>query len=132
VSGTPILYAALGELITEKAGVTNLGVEGMMLVGAVSGFMTAILSGNSWLGLLAALLAGGLMGLIHAVLTVSLRPTSRQRVGVGLVRRRLSGNWARRISAFPWPSHSGPSHCRFWAICRFWGRCCSGMTYWSI
>jgi ABC-type uncharacterized transport system permease subunit len=73
VSGTPILYAALGELVTEKAGVTNLGVEGMMLIGAVSGFMAAIVSGNSWIGLLVALLAGGLMGLIHAVLTVSLR-----------------------------------------------------------
>ena len=73
VSGTPILYAALGELITEKAGVTNLGVEGMMLIGAVSGFMAAIVSSNTWIGLLAALLAGGLMGLIHAVLTVSLR-----------------------------------------------------------
>ena len=73
ISGTPILYAALGELVTEKAGVTNLGVEGMMLIGAVSGFMAAIVSGNSWIGLLVALLAGGLMGLIHAVLTVSLR-----------------------------------------------------------
>ena len=73
IAGTPILFAALGELITERAGVTNLGVEGMMLIGAVSGFMTAIVSGNSWLGFAAAMLAGGAMGLIHAVLTVSLR-----------------------------------------------------------
>lgn len=73
IAGTPILYAALGELITEKAGVTNLGVEGMMLVGAVCGFMTAIATGNSWLGLLAAMLTGGVMGLVHAFLTVSLR-----------------------------------------------------------
>jgi simple sugar transport system permease protein len=73
VAGTPILFAALGELVTERAGVTNLGVEGMMLIGAVAGFMTAIVTGNSWLGLLAAMLAGGMMGMIHAVLTVSLR-----------------------------------------------------------
>ena len=73
VASVPILFAALGELITERAGVTNLGVEGMMLIGAVSGFMTAIVTGNSWIGFAAAMLAGGLMGLIHAVLTVSLR-----------------------------------------------------------
>ena len=58
IAGTPILFAALGELVTEKAGVTNLGVEGMMLIGAVAGFMTAIVTGNSWLGLVAAMLAG--------------------------------------------------------------------------
>lgn len=73
ISGTPILFAALGELMTERAGVLNLGVEGMMLVGAVSGFMAAIITGNSWLGLFAAMIAGGLMALIHAVLTVTLR-----------------------------------------------------------
>jgi simple sugar transport system permease protein len=73
IAGTPILYAALGELLTEKAGVTNLGVEGMMLIGAVSGFMATIVTGNTWLGLGAAAVAGGAMGLIHAVLTVSLR-----------------------------------------------------------
>ena len=72
-AGTPILYAALGELVTEKAGVINLGVEGMMLIGAVSGFMATVVTGSSWMGLLAALVAGGLMALIHAVLTVSLR-----------------------------------------------------------
>ena len=73
IAGTPILLAALGELVTERAGVLNLGVEGMMLIGAVSGFMAAIVSGNSWLGLLTAMLAGGVMGLIHAALTVTLR-----------------------------------------------------------
>ena len=73
IAGTPILYAALGELVTEKAGVTNLGVEGMMLIGAVSGFMAAIVTGNSWIGLMTAMLAGGVMGLIHATLTVTLR-----------------------------------------------------------
>lgn len=73
IAGTPILYAALGELVTERAGVLNLGVEGMMLIGAVCGFMATIVSGNTWIGFVAAMLAGGMMGLIHATLTVSLR-----------------------------------------------------------
>ena len=73
IAGTPILLAALGELLTERAGILNLGVEGMMLIGAVSGFMAAIISGNSWLGLITAMAAGGMMGLIHSILTVSLR-----------------------------------------------------------
>lgn len=72
-AGTPILYAALGELVTERAGILNLGVEGIMLVGAVAGFMAAIAFENSWLGLLAALVAGGLLALIHAFLTITLR-----------------------------------------------------------
>lgn len=72
-AGTPILYAALGELITERAGVLNLGVEGIMLVGAVSGFIAAVVFENSWLGLAAAMMAGGMVALIHAFLTITLR-----------------------------------------------------------
>lgn len=73
IAGTPILYAALGELITERAGIINLGVEGIMLVGAVSGFMAAVTTGNPWIGLLASMLAGGAVALIHAFLTITLR-----------------------------------------------------------
>jgi len=72
-AGTPILYAALGELITERAGILNLGVEGVMLIGAVSGFIAAIATGNSWWGLAAAMLAGGAVAFIHALLCISLR-----------------------------------------------------------
>lgn len=72
-AGTPILYAALGELVTERAGILNLGVEGIMLVGAVSGFIAAVVFENSWLGLAVALLAGGMVALIHAFLTITLR-----------------------------------------------------------
>ncbi|MDF2501665.1 MAG: putative ABC-type transport system, permease component [Anaerosporomusa subterranea] len=72
-AGTPILYAALGELVTERAGILNLGVEGIMLVGAVSGFIAAVAFESSWLGLAAALLAGGMVALIHAFLTITLR-----------------------------------------------------------
>lgn len=73
MAGTPILYAAMGELLTERSGVLNLGVEGMMLVGAVSGFLVTVQTNNHWLGVVAAMAAGGLMAAIHAVLTVSLR-----------------------------------------------------------
>jgi simple sugar transport system permease protein len=73
VAATPILFAALGEIITNRSGVMNLGVEGMMLVGAVVGFWAGNETGN----LLAALVAGGLAGaalaLVHAVLAVHLR-----------------------------------------------------------
>lgn len=73
VAGTPILYASLGEVITERAGILNLGVEGMMLVGAVSAFYVGTFTENKWLGLLVALIAGGLMALIHAVITINFR-----------------------------------------------------------
>ena len=73
IAGTPILLAALGEVLCELAGVINLGVEGMMLTGAVTGFMTAMVTADPWLGLLAAIVAGGLMAFIHAFLCVTLR-----------------------------------------------------------
>ena len=56
-SGTPILYATLGEILTEKAGVLNLGLEGLMLLGAFSGFSVTLATGNPWLGLAAAVAA---------------------------------------------------------------------------
>ncbi len=72
-AGTPILYATIGEIFAERSGVLNLGVEGMMLMGAVSGFIVGLKTGNPWLGALAAMLVGGLMSLIHAFVSVTLR-----------------------------------------------------------
>jgi len=69
VAATPIMLAAIGELVVEKAGVLNLGVEGMMIVGAVLGFITAIETGSAWLGLLGAIIGGILISLIFAILT---------------------------------------------------------------
>ncbi|MFO1349783.1 MAG: ABC transporter permease [Gammaproteobacteria bacterium] len=71
-AGTPLVYAALGELIVEKAGVLNLGVEGMMLVGAVAGFIAATVTGNLWLGVLAAIFAGMAMAWIFGLLTLTM------------------------------------------------------------
>lgn len=73
VAGTPLLFATLGEIITEKTGNLNLGVEGMMLMGAVAGFYVGLKSGSPILALLAAMLCGAAGALIYAVLTVSLR-----------------------------------------------------------
>jgi simple sugar transport system permease protein len=70
-AGTPLVFAALGELVTEKSGVLNLGVEGMMVMGAVCGFVVAAQTGSLWLGVLAALLAGAAMGGLFALLTLT-------------------------------------------------------------
>jgi len=73
IAGTPLLFAALGEILSERAGVLNLGVEGMMLVGAVSGYIATVQSENHWVGVIAALGTGGMMAAIHAFLSVTLR-----------------------------------------------------------
>lgn len=81
VTGTTFLLAALGALLNERAGILNLGVEGMMLMGAVSGFMVARTTGSPWLGVVGALVAGAFLALIHAFLTITLRANQ---VGSGL------------------------------------------------
>jgi simple sugar transport system permease protein len=71
-ASTPLLLAATGELVTERAGVLNLGVEGMMLVGAVVSFIVAATTGQPWLGAFAGAAAGAAMAAIFGVLTLSL------------------------------------------------------------
>lgn len=68
--GTSILYAALGEVISERAGVINVGTEGTMLVGCLASFVVDVQLGNAWLGALAGLAAGALLALVHAVMVV--------------------------------------------------------------
>ncbi|UJQ94389.1 ABC transporter permease [Mariluticola halotolerans] len=80
-ASTPILLAALGELVVEKSGVLNLGVEGMMLTGAVVGFAVTYNTGSPWLGILAAGFAGAAASLIFGFLTLSL---SSNQVATGL------------------------------------------------
>lgn len=71
--GTPILLAGLGELVAERAGVLNLGVEGMMAAGACAGFLASLATGSPWAGVLAAALTGALLALVHALPSVLLR-----------------------------------------------------------
>ncbi len=72
-ASTVLILASLGEIIAERAGILNLGVEGMMLVGALSGFVVTVITGNPWLGLLVAIILGTAMAAIHAFLTITLK-----------------------------------------------------------
>ena len=73
IAGTPLLFATLGELVTEKSGHLNLGVEGMMLLGAISGFGVGLITKSPILALMAAMLAGSFGSFIYSFLTVTLR-----------------------------------------------------------
>ncbi len=72
-AGTVLLLASLGEILAEKAGVLNLGVEGMMLVGAITGFIAVQTTGSLLMAVVASMLCGGLVAMIHAFLTVTMR-----------------------------------------------------------
>jgi simple sugar transport system permease protein len=72
-AGTPLALAALGELVTERSGVLNLGVEGMMLAGAVAGFAAAATTGNLWLGAACGVAAGIALSFVFAVAVVTLQ-----------------------------------------------------------
>ncbi len=73
IAGTPLLFATLGEIFTEKAGHLNLGVEGMMYMGAIVGFIVGLNTHNPLLAMFGAIIAGGLGAFLYAFLTVSLR-----------------------------------------------------------
>jgi simple sugar transport system permease protein len=72
-AGTSLVYATIGEILTERSGILNLGVEGMMIMGAVSAFAAAFHTENAWAGVLVAMVVGGSLSLIHAFLTVTMR-----------------------------------------------------------
>jgi ABC-type uncharacterized transport system permease subunit len=70
---TPYLYAAIGEMFGQRSGVLNLGVEGVMLMGAFAAYYAVFLGGDPWLGVLAALVVGALMGLLMAIISVTMQ-----------------------------------------------------------
>ena len=72
IAGTPLIIVAFGQLIAEKAGVLNLGAEGMMAMGAIAGFAITHHTGNPWLGVLAGMVAGALMSSLFAVVVLTL------------------------------------------------------------
>jgi len=102
--GTPLLLGTLGEIYAERSGVLNLGVEGMMIMGAYSGFTTAYITGNPWLGILVAAVVGGAFSLIHAFTSVTLKANqvvsglSLTMLGLG-----LSGMFGRGWEGKPLP-----------------------------
>jgi len=69
-TGTILLFAIIGEIYAERSGILNLGVEGMMLLGAMAGFGVSLAVDNPWIGLIMAILAGGLLSLLHGVVTI--------------------------------------------------------------
>ena len=72
IAATPLVFASIGELVVEKSGVLNLGVEGMMIIGAVAGFAATIETGSFFAGVIAAVLAGAAVAFLFAVLTQTL------------------------------------------------------------
>jgi len=83
IAATPLIYAALGELVVERAGVLNLGVEGMMLIGAITAFAVGYTTGNLFLGYIAAMAAAVLLSLVFAFLTLTLQ-TNQVATGLAL------------------------------------------------
>lgn len=69
-TGTILLFATIGEIFTERAGILNLGVEGMMLLGAMAGFSITLNTGNPFIGLFLAMLVGGLLSLAHGLVSI--------------------------------------------------------------
>jgi simple sugar transport system permease protein len=72
-TGTVLLFASIGEIFAERAGVLNLGVEGMMLIGAMTAYRTAVQVGEPWLGVALAMLFAGLLSLLHAFVVINLQ-----------------------------------------------------------
>jgi simple sugar transport system permease protein len=73
IAGTPLLLGTIGEVICERSGILNLGVEGVMAIGAVTAFIVTFVTGNPWFGLLAAIVASAAISFIHAFVSISLQ-----------------------------------------------------------
>ena len=120
-AGTPLLLGTLGEIVAERSGILNLGVEGMMSVGAVTGFMTAVATGSPWLGLAAAVAAGAAVSLLHAFASITLRANqvvsglALAMLGVGP--RRPARQALYRVAA---SAKMPPYACRGWPTCPGW------------
>lgn len=111
-SGTPILYATLGEILTEKSGIMNLGLEGLMLMGAFTGFSVTITTGSPWLGIGAAFIVGALITTVHAFLCITMGANqvvsglALTMIGTGassLLGRGYIGETIKGLEHFPFP-----------------------------
>jgi len=108
MAGTPLLLATLGGIITERSGVMNLGIEGMMSVGAVTGFIVTFVTGNPYLGMAAAFAAGVAISQVHAFVSITLEANqvvsglALAMLGIG-----ISGLWGKSYIGQPLPSKIG-------------------------
>src|SRR3954447_9455609 len=107
-SGAVLLPATLGAIVTERSGATNLGVEGVMLFGAMAGYGVAFHTGNVWLGLAASALAGGALCLPHAVSLVRVKVGMEQQFVLGLILVYL-GDALSRLVGRPFVSQRTPA-----------------------
>ena len=116
MSGTSLLYATLGEIVGERAGIVNLGLEGIMLIGAATGFAATALTGAPYLGIAAAAIAGAAANLIFAYLVVGRRANqlatglSLMFFGIGLsalIGRPFVGALIRACRGSPFPVSAG-------------------------
>jgi len=104
IAGTPLLLATLGEIVTERAGILNLGMEGLMATGAVTAFIVTFTTGSPWLGLAAAILVGMLLSSIHGFVCIGLRANqvvsglALTMLGLG-----ISGLWGKPYIGRPLP-----------------------------
>ncbi len=105
IAGTPLLLGTIGEIVTERAGILNLGIEGMMAVGAVTAFMTTFSTGSVILGVMVAIVAGMAVSLIHAFMSVTLK-ANQVVSGLSLVMFGLgaSGLWGKGFIGTPLPT----------------------------
>ncbi len=107
---TPLLFAALGGLMCERAGVLNIGLEGLMLGGALAAYLTALATGSPWLGVLAAALAGLLAALLFAVAVVTLRANQIvAAVGLNILMLGLTGVLLRSAMGFAAGQNPAPT-----------------------
>jgi general nucleoside transport system permease protein len=125
VASTPLLFAAIGELVAERSGVLNLGVEGMMLAGAVTGFAVTLTTGSHLIGIGSAALAGAGLALIFAVLTLTLMANQVATglaltiFGIGLSALVGSGFVGTPLPRLPASTSPASPTCRSWARCCF-------------
>ena len=104
IAGTPLLLGTLGEIVTERSGIMNLGMEGLMSAGAVTGFIVTFTTGNPWLGLIAAVLVGMLLASLHGFICIGLR-ANQVVSGLALTMFGLgvSGLWGKPFIGRPLP-----------------------------
>ena len=129
VYNIPLLYGTAGEIMVEKSGSLNLGVEGIMAVGAIFGYIVGCYANSLGVGILTAFLAGALCGLIFAVLTVSLQ-ANQNITGLTLTTFGLGvyffvGMPTSKTASPTWPFPVCPS-------CLWWDMGCSTTISWSI